>query len=248
MIERERDIGVPVIGAILLATDLTTERDIRALVPIDIPVCVTRIPFENPTVPANLKNTLPHLSAAAALLVPGAKLSALYFSCTSASTTLGEEAVNAAISQTCPGVTVVTPIGAAKQALRAIDASRIAVMTPYVAETTQVIVDHFAANGFDVTGQFAMEYEDDRDMAVIDPEDILNAARMSIAPGAEAVFISCTALPAARIVPYLEKELGLPVVTSNLAGIWLSLRLAGWAAPRPELGVLMGFGPGRDAA
>ena len=42
----------------------------------------------------------------------------------------------------------------------------------------------------------------------------------SMAPGSDTLFISCTGLPALPLVPVLEKELGIPVITSNLAGIW----------------------------
>ncbi|MBR7539432.1 hypothetical protein KC221_24920, partial [Mycobacterium tuberculosis] len=52
-------------------------------------------------------------------------------------------------------------------------------------------------------------------------------------------FISCTALRAAIAAPQIEAVIGKPVVTSNLATAWATLRLCGENQPRPELGQLM---------
>ena len=76
-------------------------------------------------------------------------------------------------------------------------------------------------------------------MARIAPETIVELAREAMAPDAEGLFVSCTALRAAVAVPDMERALGRPVVSSNLATAWNCLRLCGDAAARPELGRLM---------
>ena len=43
--------------------------------------------------------------------------------------------------------------------------------------------------------------------------------------GAEALFVSCTALPVLNIINKLEKKLNKPVVSSNQALIWDSLMI-----------------------
>ena len=50
-----------------------------------------------------------------------------------------------------------------------------------------------------------------------------------IAEGSEALFISCTGLRTSGLIDDLEKRLGRPVVTSNQALSWASLRAAGVA-------------------
>ncbi|MEM2552944.1 MAG: hypothetical protein QXE02_05435, partial [Sulfolobales archaeon] len=42
--------------------------------------------------------------------------------------------------------------------------------------------------------------------------------------GAEGLFISCTNLRTFEVIEPLEKDLGIPVVTSNQASLWASLR------------------------
>ncbi|MEM4833316.1 MAG: maleate cis-trans isomerase, partial [Sulfolobales archaeon] len=43
----------------------------------------------------------------------------------------------------------------------------------------------------------------------------------------DGVFISCTNFRTLEVVGVLEEELGLPVVSSNTASMWLALRTAG---------------------
>ena len=45
--------------------------------------------------------------------------------------------------------------------------------------------------------------------------------------GAQALFISCTALPALSILDKLEKKLGIPVLSSNQTLIWDTLKNIG---------------------
>ena len=57
--------------------------------------------------------------------------------------------------------------------------------------------------------------------------------------GAEALFISCTALRTACVIAEIEQALGCPVVSSNQATAWMCLRLLDETAARPDYGRLM---------
>jgi maleate isomerase len=221
-------------GLILLATDLTTERDVARLLPREgTAVHATRVAFCNPTTADNLRAMAPHLEAAAGLLVPDAPLAAICYACTSASVVIGDAAVRETIARVRPGVPVVTPTGAARRALATLGAGRIALLTPYLAETTRPVAEHFAAHGFDVVKATCLGLDDDRDMARVPAKTIVAAALAADSPEAEALFVSCTALPALEVVDAIEARIGKPVVSSNQASIWEMLHLAGLpAAPR----------------
>lgn len=234
----------PRLGLILLATDLTTERDVARLIrPEEAGVHATRIAYGNPTTPATLRGMAPRLAEAAGLLVPGVALAAICYACTSASVVIGEDAVGEAIGRGRPGTPVVTPIGAVKLALAALGVRRIAVLTPYLLETTAPVVAHLAATGLDVVRAQCLGLDDDRDMARVDPEAIVAAARTADTPEAEALFISCTALPAMAVVARIEAALGKPVVTSNQACIWRLRHLTGLRAPVEGFGALFAQAP-----
>jgi maleate isomerase len=228
------------IGLIILATDHTTEPDFHRMVAGErIGVYVARIPYANPTTPENLRKMQPALSEAARLILPDEALDAICYSCTAASVVIGDAEIEAVIRDGKPGVPVVTPPRAAMHGLKALGARRISVLTPYTVETSRPMAAYFAAAGFEMASFTCLGLEDDREMARIARASLVDCAREATAADAEALFISCTAVRAAIAVPDIEKAIGRPVVSSNLATAWNCLRLCGDSAPRPELGRLM---------
>ncbi len=236
------------LGLILLATDLTSERDFARLVSVDAAaIHATRVAFANPTTPENLLRMAPLLEAAAGLLVPGVELDAICFSCTAASVVIGDEAVRAAVQRTRPGVPVVTPMSAARAALRALGAGRIAVLTPYLVETTRPMAAHLIDEGFDVVRSSCLGMEDDREMARLEAASLIEAAVLADDARAEALFVSCTALPALDALARIEARLGKPVVTSNQASIWAMRHAAGIRSVPQGYGSLFARAPAGPA-
>lgn len=218
------------IGVVLLATDHTTERDIaRICSGLPIGVYANRIDYANPTTPENLARMQPRLRDGVAGILPDETLDAVYYSCTSASVTIGDDTVAAAIQEAKPGVPVVTPPLAARAAFDALHARRISILTPYLRETSEPMAAYFSGHGFEVLNLDYFGLADDREMARITLDAVIEAACASLHPEAEALFVSCTALRAAEVVERIEARTGRPVITSNQAGIWMTLRLAGIA-------------------
>ncbi|MCC5969289.1 MAG: ectoine utilization protein EutA [Pararhodobacter sp.] len=223
------------IGLLALATDLTLEHDLAQMLPASLRLHVTRLAFANPTTPANLRAMLPGISAATELLVPGVPLAAIGFGCTSGAVVIGDAAVSAAVGAVRPGVPVCTPAGSAVQGLRALGLRRIALLTPYVDETTAPVAAYFAQAGLEVVHVVGLGMEDDRDIARLDPATIIDAAHRANHPQAEALFVSCTSTPILPLITALEGALGKPVLSSNQALGWAMLAATG----------VTGQGPGR---
>jgi len=216
------------VGLIALATDLTSESDAERLLPgAGIRLHTTRVAFENPTTPDSLRRMEPLLTEAAGLIVPGLPLAAIWYSCTAASAILGDGAVARAVTEGRPGVPLVTPPEAAAAGFAALGVTRVAVLTPYLAETTRGLVDYFEGKGLTVVSTLSLGLADDRDMARVSGASIREAAAEADHPEAEALFISCTALPALAQIGAIEARLGKPVVSSNQASLWRIGELAG---------------------
>ena len=228
------------IGLIILATDHTTEVDFQRMVASErIGVYVTRIPYANPVTPENLMNMQQSLTAGATLILPDEPLDAVMYSCTSGSVVIGDDRVEKAVQAAKPGVPVVTPTAAAVKALKALGAKRISVLTPYTVETSRPMAEYFAHVGFEIDRFTCLGLSDDREMARISHDEITAFAEEAMAPESDALFISCTALRAAEVVPRIEHVIGKPVVTSNLATAWACLGICGDHGSKPELGTLM---------
>lgn len=216
------------IGLVALATDHTIEVDFaRILAPAGIGVYVNRIPFANPVTPETLRAMEGDIAEGAALIFPGEELDAVVYGCTSASVCIGDTAVRAQVAKGKPGCPVVTPISGALAGLRAMNARRISVLTPYFVETTRPMAAMFEAEGFALDRVTCLNMADDRDMARIALDDLVQLAGEAADPASDALFISCTAVRAAGIIDRIESAAGLPALSSNYAAAWNVARLCG---------------------
>ena len=228
------------IGLIALATDHTSERDYARMIPPgQVGVYVNRIAYENPTNRENLLRMQPHLKEAAAMILPGERLDALVFSCTAASVEIGDELVHNALQAAKPDATTVTPISSAMAAFETLGIKRLGLLTPYTPEVTENMARYFAQQGLEIVHQSCFGLEDDRVMARVEPEAIVQAAVETDHSSVQGLFISCTGLRAAEVAQQIEERIGKPVVTSNQSTVWQSLRLAGYGEPVSGYGRLL---------
>jgi maleate isomerase len=69
----------------------------------------------------------------------------------------------------------------------------------------------------------------------VSADTVCELARAVPLDGAEALFLSCTNLPTYDVIPSLESELGIPVLSANLVTMWAALRhLGNLPERRPE--------------
>jgi len=228
------------IGLIALASDQTVEQDLRDfLTPEVAQVFTTRIVFADRFDAATLGATGDRLAEAAALLLPEAGLEVLAYGCTSASVVIGEREVQRRLETARPGVRSTTPITAALAGLAHFGVRRLALLTPYSPQVHALVARHLEAQGLSLTDQRGLGLDSDAAIAALPAADLRSATLGLRRQGAEAVFVSCTALRTAGLVEALEAELGCPLVTSNQAMAWHALRLAGRAARLPGRGRLL---------
>lgn len=228
------------VGLIALATDSIIERDFAAMSPgPEFGIHVSRVPFANPTTRQNLLAMAPRLGEAARLILPEQQLDVIAYGCTSGTALIGHAEVEATIQAARPGTRVVTPSQSAIGALAAFQASKVALLAPYIESVTRAIVDCLEAAGFALSSAFCLGLEDDRDIARVPPESLIAIAERTCAPEADALFLSCTALRAAGIVETLEIRLGIPVLCSNQVMFWQAMRQAGCSLPVSGFGRLL---------
>ncbi|MEO1703686.1 MAG: ectoine utilization protein EutA [Pseudomonadota bacterium] len=227
------------IGLVVLSTDHTTEVDFsRMLKGQDVGVYVNRIAFENPTTHESLLCTGPRLSAAAAEILPDETLDVLVYSCTAASAVLGNDTVAEHMNNAKPDVPCVTPSSAAFDAFDALGVKKVSVLTPYTQDVTDSLAAYFSQRSASVVSATCFGLTDDREMARISRESIVEGGVAACASDADALFVSCTALRAAVCVEELEDRLGKPVVTSNQAMVWRCMRHLGMTSSLPGGGKL----------
>jgi maleate isomerase len=218
------------IGLIALATDHVIDHELAQLLGdiTGVQLYTTRVSMDPQVSRDSLTAMEYHLGPAAAALLPGVPLDVIGYGCTSASVVIGEDKVAAAIHGVRPGVQVTTPITAGLAALASLGAKRIGLLTPYVEEVNAPLRAYFIDRGISIQTAATFSEPDDNKAGMITPASIRRAVvDLFKGKNLDAVFISCTSLRAAALVPQLEATLGHPVTTSNHALAWHMLRLAG---------------------
>jgi maleate isomerase len=229
------------IGLIVLATDYTIEHEWRRIMGglSGVALYHSRILNDAQITPETLRAMEPRIASSTAIILPGADFDVIAYGCTSASMAIGEEKVFARIREARPNVECTTPITAAFAAFHALGARRIGILTPYRADVNRIVASYIAARGFTVPVFGSFNEEDDNMVARITPQSIKDGI-LAIRKRADidAVFVSCTSVRLAEAAASIEKEIGLPVTSSNHAMAWHALRLANYDEKLPEWGSL----------
>jgi maleate isomerase len=134
-----------------------------------------------------------------------------------------------------------TSLTAVVEALRALKIQRLAIATSYLADIDARLVDVLEKSGFKVMAIRGMGLKKSIDMGKVLPEATYRLARevARAAPDADGILISCGNLRTFEAIEPLETDTGLPVVTSNQAGLWQALRMVGIKERLPALGRLL---------
>jgi maleate isomerase len=110
------------------------------------------------------------------------------------------------------------------EALRAQRIRRIGLVTPYVRDVQQRIVDTFAKESIDVVAERHLSLTNNFSFAEATDDQILDMAQQLGALRPEAILILCTNLRGAPLVERLECDLGAPVLDSVVLGLLGGLR------------------------
>jgi maleate isomerase len=139
------------------------------------------------------------------------------------------------------GIKSTTSLTAVVDALRALGVKRPAIATSYLPDIDARLVDVLEQSGFRVAGIRGMGLKRSIDMGKVMPDETYRFARAVATDtvGADGILISCGNLRTFEAIEPLEADTGLPVVTSNQAGLWQALRLAGVQERLPNLGKLL---------
>jgi maleate isomerase len=221
--------------------DFALDRELWRWVPDDVSLHLTRTPF----VPVEVSLDLARLVSEHETLGEAVRtLNAIApdivaYACTSGSFVggvAGERAMCEAMTR-AGAMPAVTTSGALLDALADLGARRIALVTPYTVSVTQSLEEYLVEGGVHVTGRAFMGLT--RHIWKVPYRDVVDMARQAVGSGqADALFISCTNLPTYDVIPQLEAELRMPVISANQVTMWAALRHLGTRAVGPYQALL----------
>ena len=218
----------PRVGLIALATDFMIERDfIKVIKDKEIDFFVNRIECYNPLTKENLIKMSEKVTEVTNNILPNEDIDCVVYGCTSGTIAAGYDSIEKKVKAAKPMADVTTPSSAAIKALKKLNIKKIYVFTPYSKKLNDEVLEYFKNEGFEVTSNSYFDIEADYDIGKVDQNYLYDVLSQIDLNGAEALFVSCTALPVLPIIDKLEKKLNTTVLSSNQALIWDTLETLG---------------------
>ena len=218
----------PRIGLIALASDFMIEKDfINVIKDKNIDFFVNRIECYNPLTRENLIKMSEKVTEVTKDILPDEKIDCVVYACTSGTIAAGYNSIEKKVKVAKPEAKVTTPSTAAVKALKKLKIQKLSIFTPYSKRLNDEVVEYFKKENFEVTSNSYFDIESDIDIGKVDQNYLYEVLSKIDLKDADALFVSCTALPVLPIIEKLEKKLNKPVLSSNQALIWDTLENIG---------------------
>ena len=199
----------PRIGLITLASDFRIEKDFNNIIyGKDIDLFCNRIQSYNPLTNETLKKMADDIPKVAKNILPDQKIDCVVYGCTSGTIAAGYDSIEKKVKLAKPEAKVTTPSTAAVKALKKLKIKKIAVFTPYIKDLNNDVIEFFKKENFSITSNSYFDIKNDIDIGKVDPEYLFEVLSQMDLKEADALFVSCTALPVLQII---EQKGGLNI-------------------------------------
>ncbi len=167
----------------------------------------------------------------------------ILYGCTSATLAHGPEFDRefAESIEQMANVPAVTAAGALSEALTSLGVRRIGFSSPYVEQLNLEATGFLAECGFEtVSSAYVGEDLGNYGQGEVTPDRVFELGCKADSPQAEAIVLSCTDMRAVEAINRLEDKLGKPVVTSNQAMMFATVKRLGLEPKTvPQFGTLL---------
>jgi maleate isomerase len=135
---------------------------------------------------------------------------------------------------------VVTSAGSLLRGLKALRATRIALIAPYPKPLTERVIQYMNEAGVQIVRSVNLEIEDNLKVGAHDPARLLEIAKGLDVSGVEAVVLSaCVQMPSLAVIDTAEAHLSRPVLSASVATAYDILVRLGLDPVVPGAGALL---------
>jgi maleate isomerase len=225
-------------GVLIPSTNTTVEIEYNRLLPPTLQVHVGRLGKDAnmPFTPSRNEDI-----AYQARLLGTAKVEVVCLAQTSAS--LFDDAYDAVTTQRMTegaGVPSLTSAEAIGQAVRALGARRIALVSPYSQEVLGRALGYFERRyGLEVMAMEGFGATDSYAIGALSADNATDAFTRIDRPEIEILVVPGGNFPTMRCIAAWEQQFHKPVITTNQAALWAMMRVMNITAPLPGLGRLL---------
>jgi len=184
---------------------------------------------KNEVTAETLKAMEGHLGHTMSLFPIEVEFDALGYGCTSGAMHIGGDQITKLASAKRPCKHVSNPLDAVLSACKEKGIKKVAYLGPYSKVVCQTMIDRFEAAGIEVPASASYDEPEDRFVGRISPQSIQGDAIDLVKrnPEVDAVFVSCTNMKCAQVIPEIEAQTGVYAISSNQALAWDLARQTG---------------------
>lgn len=209
------------------------EEEIGRYLPPDITLLSNQIRFDRISPRGLIEMGSRIEQAAKELAAQGVSL--VIFCCTSGSFIRGigydQELIHR--MEDAAGIPALTTTTAVIEAFRSLDIHRLSMGTPYPDPVNQAEITFLHHSGIEVVRSKGLGIEHPPMVSHTSPQTLISLAEEIDHPDAQAIFLSCTGLLVVDLIPHLETLHHKPVITSNQATLWMTLKMLDRNDPIP---------------
>ncbi len=227
------------IGLIIPSSNTTMEPEFWRMAPEGVSVHTARMKLSAVTVEELVE--MEKDAVRAAQLLATADVDILVYGCTTGSLVKGpgyDREITEKLTR-ATGIKAVATATAVLEALEELGARRVALATPYIEEVNRKEVEFLESQGYKVVDLKYLGIRENTEIGRQTPQIAYRLAKSLETSSADAVFISCTNFRTIEVIKLLEKDLGIPVFSSNTATMWLTLKELGLREPIRGYGMLL---------
>ena len=139
------------------------------------------------------------------------------------------------------GVPAVTAAGALVETLRDLGISKVDFASPYTEELNKEGADFLSQSGMEIMNiNYVGSDLGNYGQSELTPDEVFKLGQSANSNDSEGIVLSCTDMRALEVVDRLESEVDKPVVTSNLAMMYVALKKLNLKADLPgQVGILL---------
>jgi len=234
------------IGVINISATVHLERDWHIVLPDSISFHTARITIGDKGTGVSEKDIVDMLDSGqpeeAAVKLAASEVDVIAFGCTAGSFLKGigwDKTLAQKLEDACGGIPVVTTSTGLLSALETLNCKTITVASPYLEEVNIKEKAFLEGNGIQVLNIKGKQCADDHAIGAVTSEDFINLHLEMDSEKSDCAFITCTNSTSIEAIPYLEKKLGKPVLSSNQVTLWAALKKIGYKKPLKGWGILL---------
>ena len=152
--------------------------------------------------------------------------------------------IERSLSEVCredaPETAIVTSAGALIEALKALGANKIAVITPYMKSLTELVTGYIENEGIEVLDAISLEIPNNLEVGARDPLALVETVKQLSTANTDAVVLSaCVQMPSLAALDTVQRTLDVPVLSTAAATVFEILRVLKLPTEVPAAGDLL---------